>query len=266
VADEPRPAWQPFTFGGVAAFASSKLRRLLLMQLLVAIVTSASITWFVAHSYGPIITQTISKLPETAAIDNGALVGFDDPITAETKFLSVEIDTSNDPQFSETADLDLEFQKNVGRACSLLRSLLGCVDFNYPHEKISLARSHWEPWWGARQPLIWMMLFIAGVIAMFISWAMLATVLMIFAKVVAWFADRQLTWWGTWKLCSAGLMVGALVLALAVRLYDWRAIDLIALAVFYFGHLAIDVVYAIGSPFKCAKVQDTVTAKNPFLQ
>ena len=271
MADEPRPAWQPFTFGGVAAFASAPLLRLLLVQLIVAIIASASIVWFLAHAYGPVVSSTIEQLPETAAIEAGYITGVDAPVIVETKFLSVQIDTSQDPQFSESSDLQIELRKGDGRACSLLRSLLGCVEFDYPRDHtISLARSHLEPWWGARQPLIWALTFIAAIVYMFVSWAVLAVVWMFVAKIIAWFADRGLSWFGAWKACSAALMPGALLLALAVRLYHWQVIDLITLSVFYFAHLIVGLVYVIGGPFKCPKLALTIEGdkpkppKNPF--
>lgn len=265
-----RTAWQPFTFGGVAAFATAPLRRLLLVQLIFAVVTSASITWFISHAYGPVISQTIAQLPETAAIEDGQITGIGAPITAESKFVSVQIDTSNEPTFSELADFQIECRKDGGRACSLLRSLLGCVEFPYPSDhKISLARSHLEPWWGARQPLIWAVTFGMLIIYMVVSWALLAFVWMFVAKLVGWFADRQLSWFGAWKLCSAALTPGALLLALAARLYHWQAIDLIALSCFYAGHVLVGLIYVIGAPFKCAKVEVSevkkpAVPKNPF--
>ncbi len=225
------------------------------MQLLFAILTSASIVWFVAHAYGPVISQTIAQLPETAAIEGGALTGIEAPIVVETKFLSVQINPSDDAEFSEIADFQIECQKTIGRACSVLRSLLGCVEFDYPRDhKISLARSHLEPWWGARQPLIWALTFVVGVVYMFISWGALAIVWTFVAKIVTWFLDRRLSWFGTWKVCSIALMPGALLLALAVRLYHWQVIDLFGLSFFYFGHLALGLVYVIGAPFKCPKL------------
>lgn len=270
MADEPRPAWQPFTFGGIAAFATAPLRRLLLVQFVVAVLTSASIVWFIAHAYGPVVSSTIDQLPESAAIDAGYITGVDAPVIVETKFLSVQLDTSEDPQFSESSDIQIELRKADGRACSLLRSLFGCVEFDYPRDHaVSLARSHLGPWWGARQPLIWALTFVGGVVYMFVSWAALAVVWTFIAKLVSWFGDRQLSWFGAWKACSAALMPGALLLALAVRLYHWQVIDLIALSFFYCGHLLVGLVYVIGAPFKCPKLMVTKEAKpkpptNPF--
>jgi hypothetical protein len=270
VADEPRPAWQPFTFGGVAAFATGPLRRLLLVQLIVAIIASASIVWFVANAYGPVISMALEQLPETAAIEAGYIIGVDSPIAGENKFLSVQLDTSEDPEFSKSADVQIELGKIDGRACSLLRSMLGCVEFDYPRDsRISLARSRLEPWWGARQPVIWAVTFIGGIVYMFVSWALLAVVWTFVAKIVSWFADRELGWFGAWKACSAALMPGALLLALAVRLYHWQAIDLIALSFFFCAHLVVGLVYVTGAPFKCPKLVLTKESKpkppkNPF--
>src|SRR5687767_9056439 len=41
-------AWQPITFRGVAAFAGAKLGRLLLVQLIVALLTAGAVGWFLS--------------------------------------------------------------------------------------------------------------------------------------------------------------------------------------------------------------------------
>ncbi len=164
MAEDARSAWQPFTFGGIAAFALAPVRRLLLVQLIFALVTSGSLVWFLAHAYGPVVSQTIAQLPETAAIEGGNITGIDSPIVVETKFASVQIDTSDNPQFSEAADFQIELRKNYGRACSLLRSVFGCVEFDYPREHtIRVARSHLEQRMGERLPLVWGLAFEGGV-------------------------------------------------------------------------------------------------------
>ncbi len=91
---------------------------------------------------------------------------------------------------------------------------------------------------------------------------------MFVAKLVAWFADRELTLFGAWKLCGAALMPGTLLVALALRLYDWLTIDLMSLSFFYLGHLVMGLIYVLGSPLACPKLaaptENKPPPKNPF--
>src|SRR4051794_939174 len=61
-------AWQPLTPRGVAAFAHSTLRRLLLVELLVAAVVAGTVVWFLSTAWFPAISQAVRQLPSEGTI------------------------------------------------------------------------------------------------------------------------------------------------------------------------------------------------------
>src|SRR5215510_14608302 len=90
----PRMAWQPFTPGGVAAFAQARLGRLLGVQLATALVAAGTIAWFVQTAWWPMITAAITRLPEQGEI-RGRQLDWHGPVTqvlAENRFLALTVD------------------------------------------------------------------------------------------------------------------------------------------------------------------------------
>ena len=61
---------------------------------------------------------------------------------------------------------------------------------------------------------------------------MLALIYTVPAKFIAWFADRELSWGGAWRMSSAALLPGAIAHGCGHFLYGWQAVDLIGLAFF----------------------------------
>ena len=55
VEDRPKEAWQPLTFGGVARFAAASLWRLLMVELVFALMVAATVVWFVQQAWVPVI-------------------------------------------------------------------------------------------------------------------------------------------------------------------------------------------------------------------
>src|SRR6267143_3278964 len=82
-AARPAPfAWQPITPRVVAAFAGASLGRLLLVELIVALLVAGAVLWFLAAAWFPTVRQAIHQLPEQGTIRNQRL---DSPLTfAET--------------------------------------------------------------------------------------------------------------------------------------------------------------------------------------
>jgi hypothetical protein len=98
-----------------------------------------------------------------------------------------------------------------------------------------------------------------------VIWACLATVYALPAWLVGFFADRDLTLRGSWRLAGAALMPGALFLSAAIGLYGWGALDLVRLAVAAAVHLVMGWIYLFVSPL-CLPRHPAVTAvANPFV-
>ena len=87
-------AWQPLTVRGVAAFASARLGRLLLVQFIVALLTTASVVWFVHRAWFPIIGEAIRALPAEGRIRSGRLdwPGPSPVCLADGRFLAFIVD------------------------------------------------------------------------------------------------------------------------------------------------------------------------------
>jgi hypothetical protein len=260
-----RPAWQPLTFGGVAAFAQARLGRLLLVELLAAILASGSVVSFLHRAYAPVILQAIQEMPETAKITNGQLIGVDTTLIADTKFLAIAVTQETSAQIGQSADVQVQFRPADFRAGTVFRPDWG-LEFAYgPGASLDLSRSHLEPWWGAWHPILLAAAGVAMLALLFGIWAVLALIYTVPAKFIAWFADRQLSWGGAWKLSSAALVPGALLMVAATFLYSWQTVDLAGLAFFYVAHLLIGWVYLIGGAWACPRLTLNNLKHNPFI-
>ena len=66
-------AWQPLTARGVAAFARASLGRLLLVQLIVALLAAGTVVWFLQGCWFPTIGEAIRALPAQGELRAGKL-------------------------------------------------------------------------------------------------------------------------------------------------------------------------------------------------
>jgi hypothetical protein len=260
----PPAAWQPLTFGGVAAFAGARLGRLLAAELVTAMMVAACIVWFLHRTYCPVILRAIQQMPETARVANGTLQGVPDTVIAESKFLAIAATPQPAREIGQDADLQIQLRQNDLCTGSIFWPDWG-LDFSYGRgTTINLARSNLEPWWGAWQPVLLIASGAAMVLCLFLLWAALAAIYMAPAKFVAWFGDRYLSWGGAWKLASASLLPGALVATGAVILYAWSVIDLVGLSFFGAVHVIMGWVYFVGGSCKVTRLFPDDSKRNPF--
>jgi hypothetical protein len=255
--------WQPFTFSGVASFTGATLSRLFLVELIIALIVGASVVWFADRNYSPVIAQAITQLPDETTVRKGQLEGISSQLLADRKFLSIAIDLEQNGDIGQSGDLQVEFYKSGFRVCSMFRSVAGVLAFDYPKKsELSLGRSTLEPWWGAWHPVIYVGILGIVVSFLFVIWAVLATIYVGPAKLVAYYADRDLTAGQCWLLASAALMPGALVMVLGIVLYGCQVLDLISLGVFVAAHLLVGWIYLLASP---CRVRRNIPEKvNPF--
>jgi hypothetical protein len=254
-------AWQPFTPRGVAAFANASFARLMVLELVVALTAAFVVIWFINANYSPTILEAIQNLPDEAALQHGKLTNISSRVLIEKKFLSVVVDLEQSGQLGKIADFQLDLRANYFQICSLF----GCAPFEYPKENILIGRSTSEPWWGARQPVILALCGSLVAIGLLLIWATLALFYALIAKLIAYFADRQLSWSSSWRLASAAQMMAALLMSLSIVLYGLQAFDLIRF-VFFFGlHFVAAWIYVVAAPFSLPNVSKTgSTGANPF--
>jgi hypothetical protein len=254
-------AWQPFTFGGVAAFANANLARIIILKTLVALIASIVVVWFVHENYFPSVSEALKNFPESAALQNGILTNAPSRILTEKKFLSAIIDLEETGHSGQTADVQVELRRNYFQVCSLF----GCALFDYPPEAISLGRSSSEPWWGARQPVILVLCAASVFVALWIAWIIFSCIYAPIAKLLAYFGDRELSWRGSWRLAGAAQMTGALLMSLAIFLYGIQAFDLIRFLFFFALHFVVAWIYVGAAPFFLPRTTPKISVTaNPF--
>jgi hypothetical protein len=256
-------AWQPLTARGVAAFASAALGRLLVVQFVVALLAAGTVVWFLHRAWFPVVDEAIGRLPEHGEISSGRLDwrGDSPALLAEGRFLAFAVDLDHKGGARSPAHVQVEF----GRTDAQVSSLFGFVRMNYPRgPAVGFNRSEMGPWWGAWAPAllaIAALLVIAGLMG---TWAALATGYCWIPRLVAFCADRELSWRGSWRLAGAALMPGALFLTGAIISYGLCAMDAIQFTVAVAAHFVVGWVYLAVSPLCLPRTVTTVAPENPF--
>jgi len=255
-------AWQPLTPRGVAAFSRARIGRLLLVQLIVALLVASGVMWFLATAWFPVIREAIRQLPDTGFIQDRQLSSphASSAPLAENRFLSVVVDLGATGPPSRAADLRVEFHRDNFALCSSP----GCLTLKYP-PTAPFNRPELESGWAAWQLTIYVATGIATILWLFASWLVLATLYWPVARFYAFFKDRQLTSSGSWKLAAAALLPGALLTAAGIVLYGLGTIDLVRFLLFWALHWIIGWIYLFVSPLCLPRAADAARTKaNPF--
>jgi hypothetical protein len=250
---EPAPpasptAWQPFTPRGVASFASAAFGRLLLIEFIIASLTAGAFVWFLAENWFPAVRHAIHQLPEQGTIRNQELqspLTFAETLSENRPFLMVVLDLEKQRNASQTSDVLLEFHRNNFQVCSLF----GCIPFRYPKKwVIEFNRPNLAPRWEAWESLLLSLTALFIIFALLLAWAFLATAYCGLVRLLGFFKDRDLNWARSWRLSSAALMPGALLLTAGIFFYGLGVVDLIRLLVLFILHLVLGWIYLAISP------------------
>jgi hypothetical protein len=260
----PRTAWEPLTPQGVAAFASARLRRLLLVQFVVAAIVAAVVVWGLRSTWIPTINQAVQQLPTAGEIRSGRLDwrGASPGTLAASPTLSVAVDLEHSGQVRSLAHVQFEF----GRTNLTVHSLLGYAEWNYPRGWIiAFNRPELEPRWGAWRPPLLALTALGVVAALFTSWFLLATIYAGPVWLVGFFANRDLTFRASWRLAGAALLPGALFMAGAGVGYASGLLDLVQLGFAWGGHLGLGWIYLALGLWCVPRVAAAAGAdQNPF--
>jgi hypothetical protein len=264
--DEPRKnsAWELLTPRGVAAFANATLRRLLLVQSIVAVFAVISIVWFLNDRCFPAIRTAIQNLPAEGKIHSGKLDwrGDSPQLLAEGKFLAFDVDPNHSGQIHSTADLQIEF----GRETVRIFSLFGYTEFFYPPDRAApFNRTELDPLWGAWRAEILFITAAATVICLFLSWAVLATIYFLPVWILGFFTNRDLNFRQSLKLSGAALMPGALLMAAGIFFYGFGALDLVELGFIFSAHFVLGWIYLLASLLFLQRIEEAKPKQNPFV-
>jgi hypothetical protein len=260
---EPTFAWEPITPRGVAAFARAKLSRLLLVQLIVALLAAAAAAWLLDEGCFPVIGDAIQKLPATGEIRSGKLdwPGNSPQRLAEGRILAFDVDLDHSGQINSTADVQIEF----GAESVRVFSLLGYVEFFYPPNRVApFNRPQLEPLWGAWAAEILFFAFAATVLILLLVWWLLATVCFLPVWLLAFYANRDLRLPACWKLTGAALLPGALLMAAGLLLYGAGLLGLVALGFLFAAHFVVGWIYLFVSQFFLPRTSEARPKRNPF--
>jgi hypothetical protein len=261
--NEPPVAWEPLTPRGVAAFARDRLSRLLLAQFVVAALAAAAVALFLADSVFPTIRAAIRNLPDTGAIRSGRLnwSGDSPQVLAEDRFLAFVVDPGHSGQIRSPADVQIEYGRDTVR----VYSLLGYMEWRYPADGImAFNRIDLEPLWGAWEPAVLAIGLLAAVAGLMLSWALLATVYFLPARLMGCLANRELDLRGSWKLAGAALLPGALLLTVAIVLFDFGGLDLIQFCFLFAAHVVAAWIYLLVGPLFLPRRRPGPAGDNPF--
>ena len=262
-AGEPeRAPWEPFTFRGVAAFAGASLGRLLLVELIAALVFAGTAVWFVNQNDAPVIARAIHQMPAGARIEQGRLAGVTGPLIAETKFLAIAITPVGRGDIGESADIQVQFRREDLSVVSVFSPDYGLV-LGYGRRNMDLSRAALEPGWGAWRPVMLAAMGATVVVYLLITWAALSFLYSFGAKFLAFYADRALTWRGARRLCAAALMPGAALMTLGLALYGLGWTDLVGLCCFFAAHFVVGIIYTVGGVLATSRAIPPPGA-NPF--
>lgn len=259
----PRP-WEPLTPHGVAAFAGAPFRRLLLVQVIVALLAAGAVGWFLEYAWLPVVRSAIRHLPAEGEIRDEQLDWHGDSPTqlAGNHFLGIGVDLNHSGQLDREAQLQVEF----GRKNARVFSMLGYDVIDYPPGwRMAFNRTELDPWWGAREPWIVVVAVAFTVLSLLVCWFVLATVYCIPVKLITLFENRDLRWGQSWKLAGAALMPGALFLTAGIVACGLGLVDLIQLGGMAVLHLLIGWIYLFISPlFLPRPAEATPITGNPF--
>ena len=263
---EEKPfAWQPLTVRGVAAFASAGWGRLLLVQLVFAMLAAAAVTVFVSRAWCPMISEAICQLPSSGAIRLGSLnwPGPSPQRLAEGHFLALTVDLSHQGEARSPAHLQVEFGQND---CHLL-SLFGACPLPYPQGwTMAFNRPEVEPWWGAWQPVLLGLTALGILTGLLLVWQLLATLYLVPVWLLTFFANRDLSLRASWRLAGAALMPGALFMTGSIVAYSLGLLELPRLLLAGALHLLIGWLYLVLSPLSLPLASEMRSGRrNPFL-
>jgi len=261
----PPQAWQPFTPRGIAAFAHASSTRLLLAQLAVAALLAATVIWFLSVAWFPVVTDAIRALPNTGEI-RGAKLNYGGTSAvrlAENGRLAFVVDIRGTGNAGHVADFEIRFERDRVAICGAL----GCWYEPYRRGyRISFNRPELEPAWGAwRGPLLGLAA-LATIASVFVMWWVMALLYAPLVKLIAFYADRAVPWGSAWRLSAAALLPGATIVALAIVLYGFGAVDLPRFVLLYVLHGVTGFLLVLTSPLFLPRLPGARAGRNPFSQ
>jgi len=240
-------AWEPLTPRGVAAFAGASLRRLLLVQLIVAILFAGLFVRFLIRAWVPVIRTAVDHLPAQGRLRDQQLFWPADSSVqlARNRFLGLAVDLNHSGFLVREAHLQLEF----GRKNLRIMSAFGYQVINYPPEwDFPFNRTDLVPWWGTWNYAILTVFALATPVCLMLVWFAIATIYCLPVFFISIFEKRKLGVLQCWRVAAAALLPGTIFLTLGLLFYTHGWINFVHLVVIFALHLIIGWIYLYISP------------------
>ena len=254
---------EPFTPRGVAAFARAKFSHLFLAQCLFAFVAAIVVAWFFYVRCFPVVQKAVENLPSDGQIQSGKLdwAGTSPQTLAEGSFLAFDVDLYHSGQFRSTADLQIEF----GLESIRIFSLFGYSEFFYPlNGFMQFNRPQLQPLWEAWRSIILFSIAATTMVSLLLSWWMLATLYFLPIWLIGFFTNRDLDLRASWKLSSAALLPGALLMILGIFLYGCGLLNFISFLFIFGAHFLLGWLYLLFALPFFTRISTAVPKGNPF--
>ncbi|MBE7501067.1 MAG: hypothetical protein HS113_12305 [Verrucomicrobiales bacterium] len=218
-------AWQPFTFGGVAAFATAGALRAWGVVILTAMLLGLAADRYFVAAWFPALDLALERLPASGEIRDGRLL-WPSPQAVELAnngFVRLLVNPNFGPVAGQSADVTFECTADTLTA----QSLFGYWVMPYPYRlHLALNQPTLQPLWAAWRPHFRLGLPTAFVVAMILAWAGWALVLAPLARALALLLRREVPLRGCWKAAFATFAPFALATALGLVLYAGRGFRL----------------------------------------
>jgi hypothetical protein len=231
--------------------------------LIVAALVALSVIWFLSVAWFPVVDEGIRALPATGEVRRATL-NWSGPARlrlAENARLAFVVDLERTTNAGHVADVEVTFEKSQATICTAWR----CWQQPYRTGYVfSFNRPSLEPAWGARRGPLLALVGVLTMLSIYVMWWALACLYVSLVKLIAFFADREVTWGGAWRLSAAGLLPGALLVALALVLYAFGAVDLPRFLLLYGLHIVAGLLFVVTSTLFLPKILEKKGGRNPF--
>jgi hypothetical protein len=259
-------AWQPFTGGGVAAFAEATWTRTVLYQAVFAVAVAVVVTWFVWGFWWPVLDRAAAALPDAARIERGRLVWPDDAsvVLADSPHLGIAVRPLTAELPGRIADVQVEiFQQTVR-----LNGVAGHAGTDFPADlTMSLERRDAVATLGAWKWPSLAATALTAALSVWLSWCAVATLFAGPLWLMGLLARRDAAFGGCWRMIAAALLPGVVIAIAGVVAYATLTVRLPGLAVFVGASIAAGPIWAIWGLF-CRPRRMTAgrsgSDKNPF--
>ena len=257
-APHPRPARQPFTFGGVARYAYAGLPRLFAAALVFAVLGGAVISQSLHLTLGPGDCRVDCQAPRFQRHSRwqvGMAPAANVRLLVANAFVSFSVASRGT---EENVPVDFAFQFEPDHLS--VHSLLGFTSVPYPAGwTIGFNRTTLFPLWGAWEQALGPLCFLIAAIGLLVSWALLALPYAFVVRIFALALRKEAAFAQAWRLSVAAQWPGAVLLTFVLALYATGQTTFLLVCAAFVAHFLLTFVYLLFSPLALRPA-----GENPF--